>query len=99
MIQVAGVWFSAQRTTVALLGSYLIYPFARHSVLPKPVRLLARGVLACPAPTRQSRWTSRVRSEVHQRQGLLAAWTPVEALGNPGVVPHRQSQGASTLSV
>jgi hypothetical protein len=46
MIQVARVWFSAQRASIALLGADLIDPFTRHSVRAEPVCRVVTGVVA-----------------------------------------------------
>jgi hypothetical protein len=99
MIQMAGLWFRAERAAIALLGAYLIDTFARHSVLTKPVRLLARRVVAKLASRTESGGNRGISGVVLDRDCPFARGAPPETLWNPRQVPHLLAGRSSSLAV
>ena len=97
MIQVLGFRRVTDGAQIPLLQAQLVDFRPRHSVLAKPVRLLARGVVTSLATRAEARRQGCVPDVVIMSDGLPAGGTPSETVRHPRQIPHVLPEGL-TLS-
>jgi hypothetical protein len=99
VIEVLRTRIATDGAPVPLSGPKLCESLTGEPVLPIEISVAVRKALARLAPTTEARRSTRVPAVVLMSYGLLTRRTPPKSVGDPGMVAHRHSHGATALAV